>query len=90
MGCIQLVPRTENHCLGGAGNAVLLPEPTCCVMAKPPGTGCIKKGRECWRECGCVSLALMRRRVEPQVGERVKEFGEDLTLVVMSLGKERD
>lgn len=32
----------------------------------------------------------MCRRVEPQVGERVKEFGEDWTLVVMSLGRERD
>jgi len=59
-------------------------------MAKPPGTGCVKKGGECWRECGCVSRALMCRRVEPQVGERVKEFGEDWTLVVMSLGRERD
>ena len=30
------------------------------------------------------------KHVEPQMGERVKEFGEDWTLVVMSLGRERD
>lgn len=89
-GCIQSVPRTENHWWVEMETQCFLPEPTCCVMAKPPGTGCVKKGGECWRQCSCVSRALMCRRVEPQVGERVKEFGEDWTLVVMSLGRERD